>query len=97
MYFGHDVAMQPSASSTVRASCASVLLLVDTTTSKDGSALLRELEAFISACHEGLLQKFALPGILDWMKFMRSVSLILLVLGVPPDEPTSFPISRRFA
>ena len=64
---------------------------------KDGSALLRELEAFISACHEGLLQKFALPGILDWMKFMRSVSLILLVLGVPPDEPTSFPMSRRFA
>ena len=43
------------------------------------------------------MQKFALPGILDWMKFMRSVGLILLVLGVPPDEPTSFPMSRRFA
>ena len=28
---------------------------------------------------------------------MRSVTLMLLVLGVLPDEPTSFPISRRFA
>ena len=63
----------------------------------DGSALWSELEAFIAACHEGLLQKFALPGIVDWMVFMRSVNLMLLVLGVLPDEPTSFPISTRFA
>ena len=62
-----------------------------------GSAFWRELEAFIAACHEVLLQKFALPGILDWMLFMRSVTLMLLVLGVLPDDPTSFPISRRFA
>ena len=28
---------------------------------------------------------------------MRSVTFMLLVLGVLPDEPASFPISRRFA
>ena len=63
----------------------------------DGSALWLELEAFIAACHEGLLQKFALPGIPDWMAFMRSVTLMLRVLGVLADEPTSFPISKKFA
>ena len=63
----------------------------------DGSALWLELEAFIAACHEGLLQKFALPGIPDWMAFMRSVTLMLRVLGVLADEPPSFPISKKFA
>ena len=63
----------------------------------DGSALWLELEAFITACHEGLLQKFALPGIPDWMAFMSSVTLMLRVLGVLSDEPPSFPISKKFA
>jgi len=61
------------------------------------SELWSELEAFIAACHEGLLHKFALSGIGDWMVCMRSVNLMLLVLGVLPDEPTSFSISTRFA
>ena len=55
------------------------------------------LLAFVTACHEGLLQKFAIPGIPDWMAFMSSVTLMLRVLGVLSDEPPSFPISKKFA
>ena len=58
----------------------------------DASALWMELVAFLTACHEGLFQKFALPGIPDWMAFMSAVSLMLRVIGVLADEPMSFPI-----
>ena len=63
----------------------------------DSSALRTELVAFLTACHEGLLQKFALPGIPDWMAFMNAVCLMLRVIGVFADEPLSFPLSREFA
>ena len=63
----------------------------------DASALWIELVAFLTACHQGMLQKFALPGIPDWMAFMSSVSLMLRVVGVLVDEPILFPISKELA
>ena len=63
----------------------------------DSSALKIEAEAFVTACHGGLLQKFALPGIPEWKAFMEAVSVMLRILGVFHDAPLSFPFSKEFA
>ena len=63
----------------------------------DSSTLKTELEAFVTACHEGLLQKFALPGIPEWKAFMKAVSLMLRIVRVCDDAPLSFPLSKEFA
>ena len=47
-------------------------------------------------CHEGLLQKFALPGILEWMAFMHAISLMLRIIRVCADAPLSLPLAREF-
>ena len=51
-----------------------------------------ELEACWMVCHEGLLQKFALPGILEWTAFMHAVSLMLRIIRVCADAPLSLPL-----
>ena len=56
-----------------------------------------DLVAFLTACHAGLLQKFALPGMPDWMAFMSAVCFMLRAIGVLVDEPMSFPVSKEFA
>ena len=63
----------------------------------DGSTFRMDVVAFLSVCHAGLLQKFALPGMPDWMAAMNAVSFMLRTIDVPADELMRSPISNKFA
>ena len=63
----------------------------------DGSTFRMDVVAFLTVCHAGLLQKFALPGMPDWMAAMNAVCFMLRTIDVPADELMWSPMSSKFA